>query len=64
MRKANKIQEQKEILRDLTAILLACDSAIKACSDAVAKESLTRDLVITYEERERQFNKLETMQGA
>lgn len=62
-RRKNKIEEQKELIADLSAILEACDKSIRACSDAASKEPLKRDLVITYEERERQYNKLEAMIG-
>jgi hypothetical protein len=63
MKRQNKVEAQKELIKDLSGILEACDRAIKACSDAADKARLTRDLVITYEERERQYNKLDNMLG-
>lgn len=63
MRHKNKIEEQKDLIKDLSAILEACDKSIRACWNSEELDTLRRDLVITYEERERQYKKLEQMIG-
>jgi len=60
MRK-NKIEEQKELIKDLTAILIACNNAIQVCTNQHDYYSLKKELVITYEERERQYKRLNNM---
>jgi hypothetical protein len=60
MRK-NKIEEQKELIKDLSAIIVACNSAIQVCTNQHDYDSLKKELVITYEERERQYKRLDNM---
>ena len=57
----NKLQEQKELIKDLTAIMLACNNTLKLCDNIRDRALLRRELVITYEERERQYTKLDNM---
>lgn len=60
--KRNKIQEIQAIIKDLSEIIIACDTAIKACKTPREYNELKTELVITYEERERQYKKLEQME--
>ena len=60
--KRNKIKETQEIIKDLSAIITACNSTIQACTLQSDYDLLKKELVITYEERERQYNRLKDLQ--
>jgi len=56
--KQSKIQETREIIKDLAAIITACESTVKACTSKQNYDLAVKDLVISYEERENQYRKL------
>jgi hypothetical protein len=59
--KESKIDSQKELIADLSDIINACISVISSTDNQSDYEFAKKDLVITYEERERQYKKLENM---
>jgi hypothetical protein len=59
--KRNKIEEQKELIADLSDIINACISVIANTDNQVEYDFAKKDLVITYEERERQYTRLQNM---
>ena len=61
MKLSEKIKEQKEIIADLSAIIAACQSTIESCTTQHDYDASVKELVITYEERERQYKRLETL---
>ena len=56
-----RIKEQQELIKDLSAIIVACNTAIEPCTNPNDYETLKRDLIISYEERERQYKILNQM---
>lgn len=63
MKRLSKIEETKEIIKDLSAIITACNSCIQACTNEHDYEQLKKELVITYEERERQYKRLDSLRS-
>jgi hypothetical protein len=61
MKLSTKIKEQKELIADLSDIINACISVIANTGNQIDYEFAKKDLVITYEERERQYKHLENM---
>lgn len=61
MKRLSRIQGQQELIKDLSAIIVACNSALQDCRCSNDHESLKKELVITYEERERQYKRLQNM---
>lgn len=51
MRKA--IKQKNQLIQDLGLIINACNDALINCKDPIEYNSLKRDLIISYEERER-----------
>lgn len=59
--KRNKIEEQRELIKDITAIIIACNNCLQTCTNQHDYELLKKELVISYEERERQYKRLDNM---
>jgi hypothetical protein len=59
--KKNKIAEQRELIADLSSIINGCISVIANSGNSEDYELAKKELVISYEERERQYDKLENM---
>jgi hypothetical protein len=57
-RRSKQLKEAQELIDDLSSMLAACQQAIEVCKNPSEYAELKRELVITYEERERQYNRL------